>query len=195
MCGWECGGCWRGYCREIRGARSALLRCVLEEVSSSGPYPSPVYASLTPLSTACFSFSFCLPSGPLTDRPLKATPKPSGESSLSPLKGTEGTGTSGSGSPAGLGAGAGLAGATERAVVSAVFLVSISLFALLAQDSPRRAGCTARGCCRHTGAVCLLLPESFYESLSALIVPLLLLAAGVGFLLLVFDEENVLLMR
>ena len=32
-------------------------------------------------------------------------------------------------------------------------------------------------------------------SLSALIVPLLLLAAGVGFLLLVFDEENVLLMK
>ena len=32
-------------------------------------------------------------------------------------------------------------------------------------------------------------------SLSALIVLLLLLAAGVGFLLLVFDEENVLLMK
>ena len=30
MCGWECSGCSRGYCREIRGARSALLRCVLE---------------------------------------------------------------------------------------------------------------------------------------------------------------------
>ena len=37
--------------------------------------------------------------------------------------------------------------------------------------------------------------ESFYESLSALIVPLLLLAAGVGFLLLAFDEETVLLMK
>ena len=32
-------------------------------------------------------------------------------------------------------------------------------------------------------------------SLSALIVPPLLLAAGVGFLLLVFDGENVLLMK
>ena len=32
-------------------------------------------------------------------------------------------------------------------------------------------------------------------SLSALVVPLLLLAAGVGFLLLVFDGENVLLMK
>ena len=37
--------------------------------------------------------------------------------------------------------------------------------------------------------------ESFYESFSALIVPILLLAAGVGFLLLVFDEETVLLMK
>ena len=32
-------------------------------------------------------------------------------------------------------------------------------------------------------------------SLSALIVPLLLLAAGVGFLLLIFDRENVLLLK
>ena len=30
MCGWECSGCWRGYCREIGGARSALLKCALE---------------------------------------------------------------------------------------------------------------------------------------------------------------------
>ena len=154
-----------------------------------------VYASSTPLSTGCFPFSFSLPSGHLTDGPLKATPKPSRESSLSPLKSTEGTGTSGSGSPAGLGAGAGLAYATEGAVVLAVSFVSIFLFALLAQDSLRRAGCTAWGCCWHAGAVCLLLPEGFYESLSALIVPLLLLAASVGFLLLVFDQENVLLMK
>ena len=32
-------------------------------------------------------------------------------------------------------------------------------------------------------------------SLSALIVPLLLLAADVGFLLLIFDRENVLLLK
>ena len=38
-------------------------------------------------------------------------------------------------------------------------------------------------------------PRKLFESFSALIVPLLLLAAGVGFLLLVFDEENVLLMK
>ena len=135
--------------------------------SSGGPYPSPGYASSTPLSTACFSFSFSLPSGPPTDRPLKATPKPSKESSLSPLQATEGTGTSRSGSPAGLGAGTGLAGATKSSVVSAVSLVSIFLFALLAQDSSQRAGCTAQGCCRHPEAVCLLLPENFYESFSS----------------------------
>ena len=32
-------------------------------------------------------------------------------------------------------------------------------------------------------------------SLSALVVPLLLLATGVGFLLLVFDRQNILLMK
>ena len=37
--------------------------------------------------------------------------------------------------------------------------------------------------------------ESFYESFSSFSVPLLLLAAGVGFLLLVFDGENVLLTK
>ena len=34
-----------------------------------------------------------------------------------------------------------------------------------------------------------------FMSLSALVVPLRLLAAGVGFLLLVFDGENVVLMK
>ena len=37
--------------------------------------------------------------------------------------------------------------------------------------------------------------EKVFASLLALVVPLLLLAAGVVFLLLVFDEENVLLMK
>ena len=167
MCGWDCSGCWRGYYREIRGARTALLSVSSKGSSLSGPYPSPGYASLTPLSTACLWFSFSLPSGPSTDRPLNATAKPSRESSFSPLKGTEGTDTSGSGSPAGLGFGAGLAGAIEGAVISAVSLVSIFLFAFLARDSPRRADCTARGCCRHAEAVCLLLPEGFSESFSS----------------------------
>ena len=30
MCGWECSGCWRGYCRVIRGAWCALNRFVIE---------------------------------------------------------------------------------------------------------------------------------------------------------------------
>ena len=161
--GEDVAGCVAGSV-EVVGEGSAGISEAIGALSSGvaskgaslgGPYPSPVYASSTPLSTASFSFSFSLQSGPLTDRPLKATPKPSKESSLRPLKGTEVTGTSSSGSPAGLGAGAGLAGATEGAVVPAVSLVSRFLFALLAQDSPRRAGCTARGCCRHAGAVCL----------------------------------------
>ena len=124
--------------------------------SSGGPYLSPRYASSTPLCTACFPSTFSLPSGPPTDRPLKAALRPSRESSLSPLQRTEGTA-----SPAGSGAGAGLPSATEGAVVSAVSLVSIFLFALLAQDSPRRAGCTAHGCCRHTEAVCLCYQTAF----------------------------------
>ena len=37
--------------------------------------------------------------------------------------------------------------------------------------------------------------QKVFMSLSALVVPLLLLASGVGFLLLVFDGENVLLMK
>ena len=39
------------------------------------------------------------------------------------------------------------------------------------------------------------LTKKVFVSLSALVVPLLLLAAGVGFLLIVFDGENVLLMK
>ena len=41
-----------------------------------------------------------------------------------------------------------------------------------------------------------LLPEGFIViSTRVFVVPLLLLAAGVGFLLLVFDEQNVLLLK
>ena len=114
--------------------------------SSDGPYPSPGCTSSAHMSTACFFFSFSLPSGPRTDRPLEAALKPSRESSPRPLKGTEGTGSSGSGSPAGLGAGAGLAGATEGPVVSAVSLVSILYFVALQWSQSRRTGCTAWGC-------------------------------------------------
>ena len=30
MFGWECGGCWRGYCRVVTGAQRALSRLVIE---------------------------------------------------------------------------------------------------------------------------------------------------------------------
>ena len=118
----------------------------LKGASLDGPYPSPGCTLSAPMSTACFFFSFCLPSGPHTDRPLKAALKPSRESSPSSLKGTEGTGSSGSGSPAGMGAGAGLAGSTEGPVISAVSLVSILYFFALQWSQSRRTGCTARGC-------------------------------------------------
>ena len=114
--------------------------------SSDGPCSSRGYTSSAPMSTACFSFSFSLPSSPRTHRPLKAALKPFRESSPTPLKGTESTGSSSSGSPASLGAGAGLAGATEGDVVSAVSLVSILYFFVLHWSPSRRTGCTARGC-------------------------------------------------
>ena len=47
-------------------------------------------------------------------------------------------------------------------------------------------------CTQRLSASCY---QKVFMSLSALVVPLLLLAAGVGFLLLVFDGENVLLMK
>ena len=136
---------------EGAAGKSEALGALSTPVSSKGasldgPYPSPGCTSSAPMSTACFSFSFSLPSGPRTDQPLKSPLKPSMESSPSPLKGTEGTGSSGSGSPAGLGAGAGLAGATEGPIVSAVSLVSILYFFALQWSQPRRTGCAARGC-------------------------------------------------
>ena len=110
---------------------------------SGGWCSSPGSSSSTPVSTAPFSFS--LPSG-ATDSPLKATPKPSSETSPSPLKGTEGTSFSGSGSP-GLGFLAGSVGAADGAVFSAVSLVSVWFSSALQKCcQSRRTGCTARGC-------------------------------------------------
>ena len=146
MCGWECGDCWRGYCGKSEALGALSTRVSSKGASSDGPYPSPGCTSSAPMFTACFSFSFSLPSGPRTDRPLKAALKPCRESSRSPLKGTEGTGSSGSGSPAGLGAGTGLAGAAEGLVVSVVSLVSILYFFALPWSQSQRTGCTARGC-------------------------------------------------
>ena len=84
---------------------------------------SPSWSSFAPPFPVSSSFS--LPSGDPTRNSVKAAPRPlkSSESSLGPLKGTEGTGSSRRHSAAGLGFGAGLAGATEGAVVSAVSLV------------------------------------------------------------------------
>ena len=53
----------------------------------------------------------------------------------------------------------------------------------------------ARGCCPHAETVCLCYQKVLKEFFQLFIVPLLLLAAGVGFLLLVFDDENVLLLK
>ena len=60
----------------------------------------------------------------------------------------------------------------------------VSIFALLAQYSPRCAGCTVLGCCRHAGAVSLCYQKVLDEFFQTLLVSVLLLAAGVGFLLL-----------
>ena len=155
------GVAWR---REALGAPSKVGSLV-----GSCPWCTPSSAMPSP---ASFSLSLFLFTGSVstssTERPLKADCSPSNESSAAstgPCKGTEGTAPS---SPGPGTTGAGIAGATEGAVFTSVSsLVSILLFALLAQNSPRRAGCTARGCCRHAEAVCLLLPEGFYESFSS----------------------------
>ena len=108
-------------CSEGLGALSEGL--LSKGTSSDGLCAPPGCSSSAPISSA--SFSFALPSDDQTDSLLKAAPRPSRESSSSPLKGTEGTGSSGSGSPSRLVIGAGLAGATEEAVVLAVSLVSM----------------------------------------------------------------------
>ena len=71
----------------------------------------------------------------------------------------------------------------------------VSIFGLLAQDSPGRAACTAKGCCRHAETVCLCYQNVLKEFFQLSVVPPLLLAAGVGLLLPVFDDENVLLLK
>ena len=129
---------------EALGALSAGLSS--KGTSSDGSCSSPGSSSSTPISTAPFFLSFLLPSGPSTDSPLKAVPKPSSESSPRPRKGTEGGGPSGSSSP-GLSFGAGFAGPAQGPVVWAVSLVSICYSSALQKCcQSRRTGCTARGC-------------------------------------------------
>ena len=140
------------------------------------------------LPVPCFLLHPSLPP-PLSAQGWCPAPRPSSESSATstgPCKGTEGTAPGrGPGSP-----GAGIAGASG-AVFASVSSFLVSIFALLAQDSPRRAGCTARGCCRHAETICLCYQKISKEFFQLLVVPLLLLSAVVGFLLLVFDEENI----
>ena len=154
------GDAWRP---EALGAPSKVGSLV-----GSCPRSTPSSAMPSP---ASFSLSLFLFTGSVstssTERPLKANTSPSSESSgasTGPCNGTEGTAP---GSPGPGTTGAGIAGASGAVFTSVSSFVSILLFALLAQDCPRRAECTARGCCRHAEAVCLLLPESFYESFSS----------------------------
>ena len=129
---------------EALGTLSAGLSSKI--TSSDGSCLSQRSSSSTPLSTASFSFSFSVPSGPPTESPLKAAPKPCSEWSRGPLNGTKGIGSSGSGSP-GPGFGADFAGAAEGAVFSVVSLVSIWCSSALQKCCQSRCtGCTARGC-------------------------------------------------
>ena len=143
MCGWECSGCWRGYCRVVGDPRRALSRFVIEGYPSNGSCSSPMSSSSTAISGASFSFSFPLPSGPPPESPLKAAPKPSSESSAGPLKGNEGPSSSHSGSP-GLGFSADFAGAVQGAILSLVSIWCSSALQKCCQS--RRTGCTTRGC-------------------------------------------------
>ena len=136
----------------------------------SCPWSTPSSAMPSPASLCLSLFLFTgLMSTSSTEGALKADCSPFSESSTTstgPFKGTEGTAP---GSPGPGTTGAGIAGASGAVSTSVSSFVSILLFAHLAQDSPRHAGCTARGCCRHEEAVSLLLPERFYESFSSLL--------------------------
>ena len=140
---------------EALGARSKV-----DSLVGSCPWSTPSSANLSPASFSLSLFLFTgLVSTSSTQRALKADGNLSRESSTTstgPCKGTEGTALGpGPGSP-----GAGIAGASGAffASLSSFF---VSILALLAPDSPRRTGCTARGCCRFAETVCLLLPEGF----------------------------------
>ena len=132
----------------------------VDSLVGSCPWSTPSSAMLSP---ASFSLSLFLFTGLVftssTERALKADCSPSSESSATstgPCKGTEGTASGpGPGSP-----GAGIAGASGAVFVS-VSSFFVSILALLAQDSPRRAGCRAWGCCRHAETVCLCYQKVF----------------------------------
>ena len=154
------GDAWRP---EALGAPSKVGSLV-----GSCPWSTPSSAMPFPASFSLSLFLFTgLVSTSSTGEALKADCSPSSESSATstgPCKGTEGTAA---GSPGQGTTGAGIAGASGTVFTWMSSFLSILLFALLAQDSSRRAGCTARGCCRHAETVYLLLPERFYESFSS----------------------------
>ena len=160
----EGDGCGPKVLRAL--SKGGSLVVLVASTVGSRPWSTP---SAAVLSLASFSLSLFLFTGLVstssTERPLKADRSASSESSAAstgPCKGTEGTASGpGPGSP-----GAGIAGASGAVASVSSFFVSI--LALLAQDSPRRAGCTARGCCRHAEAVSALLPKSFKRVLSTL---------------------------
>ena len=144
------GDAWRP---EALGAPS-----MVDSLVGSCPWSTPSSAMLSPASFSLSLFLFTgLVSTSSTERALRADCSPPSESSATstgPCKGTEGTASRpGPGSP-----GAGIAGASG-AVFASVSSFFVSLLALPAEDSTRRAGCTARGCYRHAETVCLLLPE------------------------------------
>ena len=154
------GDAWR---REALGAPSKV-----DSLVGSCPWSTPSSGMLSPASFSLPLFLFTgLVSTSPSGRALKADCSPSSKSSTTstcPCKGTEGTAP---GSPGPGTTGAGIADASG-AVFASVSSFFVSILALLAQDSPRRAGCTARGCCRHAEAVSPLLPESFKRVLSTL---------------------------
>ena len=146
------GDAWRP---EALGAPSKV-----DWLVGSCPWSTALCATLSPASFSLSLFLFTgLVSTSSTESALKADCSPSSESSAAPTgpcKGTEGT-ASGPGPDS---SGARIAGASG-AVFASVSSSFVLILALPAEDSPRRAGCTAQGCCRHAEAVSTLLPESF----------------------------------
>ena len=160
----------------------------------SRPCSTPWSAVLSPASFSLSLFLFTgLVTTPSTERPLKADRSPSSESSAAstgPYKGTKGTASGpGPGSPR-----AGIAGASG-AVFASVSSLFVSILAHLARTVLSALGVrhgVAAGTQR-LSALCY--QKCLKEFFQLFVAPLLLLAAGVGFLLLVYDEENFLLLK
>ena len=154
------GRVWRP---EALGAPSKV-----DSLVRSCPWSTPSSAMLSPASFSLCLFLFTgLASTSSTERALKADCSLSSELSPTCTGQCKGTGGTAPGSQGPGTTGAGIADAS-RAVFASVSSFFVSILALLAQDSPRRGGCTAWGCCRHAEAVSTLLPESCNRVLSTL---------------------------